>query len=51
MGILNIGLNNIILVNTNYDEDNSDTIILLKLLAWYLKFEKRKTFKNRYVKN
>ena len=51
MGILNIGLNNIILVNTNYDEDNSDTIILLKLLAWYIKSEKRKTFKKRYVKN
>ena len=51
MGILNIGLNNIILVNTNYDEDNSDTIILLKLLDWYPKFEKRRTFKKQYVKN
>ena len=44
MGILNIGLNNINLDN-NFDEDYPDTIILIRLLAWHIKFEKRKTLK------
>ena len=43
MGILNIDLNNINLDN-NFDEDDPDTIILIK-------FEKRKTLKNISVKN
>ena len=42
MGILNIDLNNINLGDTNYDEDDPDTIILIRLLAWHIKFEKRK---------
>ena len=42
MGILNIDLNNINLDDTNYDEDDPDTIILVRLLAWHIKFEKRK---------
>ena len=33
MDILNIDLNNIGPDDTNYDEDDSDTIILIKLLA------------------
>ena len=37
--ILNIDLNNINLDN-NFDEDNPDTIILLRLLAWHIKFDK-----------
>ena len=37
MGILNIDLNNINLDN-NFAEDD-------RLLAWHIKFEKRKTFK------
>ena len=41
MGILRIDLNNI-----NFDkkfcEDDSDTIILIRLLAWQIKFAKRK---------
>ena len=44
MGILNIDLNNINLDN-HFDEDNRDTIILVRLLAWYIKFEKRKALK------
>ena len=44
MGILNIDLNNINLDNSS-DEDDPDTIILIRLLAWYIKFEKRKTLK------
>ena len=44
MGILNIDLNNINLDN-HFDEDNRDTVILVRLLAWYIKFEKRKALK------
>ena len=41
MGILNIDLNNINLDN-NFDEDDPDTIILIRPLAWHIKSEKRK---------
>ena len=39
MGILNIDLNKINLDNTNY-KDDPDAIILVRLLAWHIKFEK-----------
>ena len=39
MGILDIDLNNINLDN-NFDEDDADTILLVRLLAWLIKFEK-----------
>ena len=42
MGILNMDLNNINLEDTNYEEDDPDTIILIRLLAWHIEFEKRK---------
>ena len=47
-GILNIDLNDI---NRDYDfdEDDPDIIILIRLLAWHIKFEKRKELKK--VKN
>ena len=45
MGIFNIDFNNINLDNTNYDEDDPDTIILIKLLAWNIKSEERKELK------
>ena len=41
MEILNIDHNNINLDN-NFNEDDHDTIILIILLAWHIKFEKRK---------
>ena len=41
MGIFIIDLNNINL-NYNFDEDDPDTINLIRLLAWRIKFEKRK---------
>ena len=41
MGILNIDLNDINLDN-NFDEDYLDTIIHIRLWAWYFKAEKRK---------
>ena len=46
-GILNIYLNNINLDFTNYEEHVPDTIILIKLLAWHVKFEKPKELKKR----
>ena len=49
MNILNIDLNNINLEDTNYGDDDSDSIILIRLLAWY--FEKRKELKKRKVNN
>ena len=44
MGILNVDLN-IINFDNNFDADNPETIILIRLLAWYVKFEKRKAIK------
>ena len=44
MGIINIELNNINIDN-NFDENDPDTIILIKLLAWHIKFEKHKALK------
>ena len=40
MGILNINLNSIELDDT--DEDDPDTIIFIRLLAWHIKFQKCK---------
>ena len=40
MGILNIDLNKINL-NDNFDQDDPDTIFVIRLLAWHIKFEKR----------
>ena len=45
MGILNIDHNNINNGDTNCDEDYPDTITLVRLLTWHIKFEKRKTLK------
>ena len=45
MGILNIDLNSIDLGDTNYDEDDPHTIILVRILVWYIKFKKRKALK------
>ena len=44
MDILNIDLNNINLDNS-FDEDHPDTIILIRLLVWHIKFEKWKALK------
>ena len=37
MGILSVNLNNINL-DSNFDEDDPDTIILIRCLAWPSKF-------------
>ena len=44
MGIINININNIDLDN-NFDEDDPDAIILIRLLARRITFEKRKALK------
>ena len=44
MGILNLDFININLDNT-FDKDNPDTIILIRLLAWHIGFEKCKALK------
>ena len=41
MGTFNIDINNINLDN-NFDEDEPDTIILIRLLAWLIESEKCK---------
>ena len=46
MGIFSVNLNNVNLDN-DFDEDDLDTIILIRLLAWHSKFEKRKSLKTR----
>ena len=46
ISILNISLNNIDLDN-NFDEDDPDNIILVRLLPEHIKFEKRKALKKR----
>ena len=51
MGILNIDLNNINLEDTNYDEDDPDTIIHIRLLAWHIKFKKCKELKKEWKIN
>ena len=49
MGSLSVNLNNINLDN-NFDEDDPDTIILIRLLAWHSKFKKRKALKKELNK-
>ena len=45
MDILSVGLNNINLDDTNYYEDDPETIIHVRLLAYQTKFQKRKALK------
>ena len=45
MGILSVDLNNINLDYTNYDEDDLENLIHIKLLAWHAKSENSKALK------
>ena len=47
MGIRSIYLNNINLDDINYEEDDPETIIHIRILAWHIKFEKGKQLKKR----
>ena len=48
MGFLSVNDNNINL-DSNFDEDDSDTVILIKLLAWHSKFKKLKALNALYT--
>ena len=50
MGILNIDLNNVNLVN-NFDEDDPGTFFHVRIFAWHIRFEKRKALKKSEIKN
>ena len=45
MCILSIDLNNMKLFDTNYKEDDPETVIHIRLVAWHIKFEKHKALK------
>ena len=49
MGILSVNLNDINFVN-NFDVDDLDVFILIRLLAWHSKFKKRKSLKEKISK-
>ena len=42
MGILSVDLNNINLDDGKFDEDDSETIIHVRLMAWCNRFKQRK---------
>ena len=46
MGIFSVNLNNINLDN-NFDEDDLDTIILIRIFAWHSKFKNWKALKKK----
>ena len=49
MDILSVNLDNINFDDTNYEKDDPDSIILIRLLALHIKFERRhKTLKKRW---
>ena len=50
MDILSVDLNNNNLNDANFDEDDPETTILVALLSWRNKFEKRKALKNEISK-
>ena len=45
MDILSIDLNNFNLDDVNYDADDPENIIHIRLFAWHIKCEKRKALK------
>ena len=48
MDTLSVDLNGIMLVDFNFDENNSETIIHVKLMAWCKKFKQHKPFKKQF---
>ena len=48
MGILDIDFNSINLDN-DFDEDNPDSIVHVRLLAWHIKFDKLKGLKKELI--
>ena len=50
MGILSIDLNNINLDDVNFDRDDLETIIHVRLMAWHNRLKQRKAFKKELTK-
>ena len=50
MGILSVDISNIDLDDINFDEDDPETIIHVRLTAWHNSFKQRKTFKKELSK-
>ena len=51
VGILSVNLHNISLDDANLDEDDFETIVRVRLLAWQKKLKQVKTLKKKYKKN
>ena len=47
MGILNVYLYNINLDHVNFDEDDPEAMIHVRLMAWPNGYKQHKTFKNK----
>ena len=45
IGIVSTDLNNINLHDTNYDADQPENIVHIRLLAWHIEFEKQRVLK------
>ena len=50
LGILSIDLNKFNPDDTNYDEGDPETVIHIRILAWHIKFEKRKALEKELNK-
>ena len=50
LGVLSIDLNKFNPDDTNYDEDDPETVIHIRILAWHIKFEKRKALEKELNK-
>ena len=50
MGILSVDLNNINLDDVNFDRDDLEIIIHVRLLAWHNRLQQHKAFKKEFPK-
>ena len=50
MGTLNVDLNNINLDDINFDEDDPESIIHVRLMTWCYRFKQRKALKKNINK-
>ena len=50
MGIFSVDLDNIKFDDVNFDEDDPETIIHVRLMVWYYRFKQRKAFKEEISK-
>ena len=48
MGIINVDLNNIILDHINFDEDDSETMIHVRLMAWRNRCKQHEVFEKAF---